>query len=57
MSQFLRQEQDTFKEKGWNILENATFVLKILFSIISFVYLFSKLQDEIKEFKNYNKKD
>lgn len=52
MSQVLRQEQDAFKKKGWNMLAKATFVLKILFSLISFIYLFSKLQDDIKEFKD-----
>ncbi len=52
--QVLKQEQETFKKKGWKPLVKITFILKILFSIISFIYLFSKIQDQIREFRNYN---
>ena len=53
MSGILNKEQENFKRKKWNGAVIFTFILKFLFSILSFVFVFSKLQDDIKEFKNF----
>ena len=53
ISNFLSKEQENFKNKKWSGAVIFTFILKFLFSIVSMLFIVSKFQDNIKEFKNY----
>ena len=54
---FLNNESEAFKKKGWNIGVYVIFVMKLVFSAISIVYIFSNVQDEMKKISKFSKKE
>lgn len=52
----LKQEKETFKEKGWKSLVIITSIIKLLSSIITLIFLISKMQDETKDLTKMFKK-
>lgn len=56
ISNFLNKESDAFEKKGWNIGVYIVFIMKMLFSIITFAYLFSNVQDEFKKISKFARK-
>lgn len=53
---FLSKESETFEKKGWNIPVYAISILKLAFSAVSILYIFSEIQDDVKKLKSLTEK-
>ncbi len=53
MNNTLQREQASFKKKNWKPAVFLTYTTKFLLSAVSLIYIASKLQDDIRDFRDY----
>lgn len=53
MTNTLQREQASFKKKNWKPAVFLTYAAKFLLSTVSLIYIASKLQDDVNDFKAY----